>query len=60
MVLSRVRKLQDLMLWDFCAPAIHLIQFYKDLFTWCDCVNAIRPTLPQRPDDVSNAPLKQY
>ena len=63
--LSRVRKLEDLILWDFCAPAIHLIQFYKDLLTWCDCVDAIRPTpstdtvpFPQRADDVSNAPLK--
>ena len=58
--LSRVRKLEDLILWDFCAPAIHLIQFYKDLLTWCDCVDAIRPTpstdtvpFPQRADDVT-------
>ena len=63
--LSRVRKLDDLILWDFCAPAIHLFQFYKDLLTWCDCVDAVRPTpsanivpFPQRADDISNAPLK--
>ena len=62
--LSRVRKLDDMILWDFCASAIHLLQFYKDLLKWCDCVDAIRVTpstdvipFPNRSDDISNAPL---
>ena len=61
--LSRVRKLDDMILWDFCS-AIHLLQFYKDLLKWCDFVDAIRPTpstdvvpFPNRSDDISNAPL---
>ena len=63
--LSRVCKSDDLILWDFCAPAIHLFQFYKDLLKWCDCVDAVRPTpstenlpFPHRADDISNGPLR--
>ena len=62
--LSCVRKLDDMILWDFCPSAIHLLQFYKDLLRWCDCVDVIRPTpstdivpFPNRIDDISNAPL---
>ena len=60
--LSRVRKLEDLTLWDLCPSAISLLGFYKKLLAWCD--DSIRPTppteivdFPQRCDDTSNAPL---
>ena len=63
--LSRVRNLQDLVLWDYSPNAIFALQFYKDLLRWCDCVDAIRaspPTeqvpFPQRCDDTSEQPLK--
>ena len=39
--LSRVRKLEDLVLWDFCVTAINLLKFYKELLTWCDYVDEI-------------------
>ena len=64
MALSRVQKLEDMILWDFCPSAIHLLQFYKDLLKWCDYADAIRPTpsidviaFPNRCDDISNAPF---
>ena len=67
MALSRVCKLDDMILWDFCASAIHLLHFYKNLLKWCDCVDAIRPTpstdvvpFPNRSDDISNAPLMPH
>ena len=57
-------QVNDMILWDFCASAIHLLQFYKDSLKWCDCVDAIRPTsstdivlFPNCSDDISNAPL---
>ena len=62
--LSRVRKLADMILWDFCPSSINLLQFYKDLLKWCDYIDVIRPTpptemvpFPNRVDDISNAPL---
>jgi hypothetical protein len=62
--LSRVRKLEDLTLWDLCPSAISLLSFYKKLLAWCDYVDSIRPTsptevveYPERCDDTSNAPL---
>ena len=61
--LSRVRRLDDMTLWDFCPSAIRLLQFYQDLLKWCDCVDAIRPTpstdvpFPNCSDDISNAPF---
>ena len=62
--LSRVRKLEDLVLWDFCTTAINLLQFYKQLLDWCDYVDEINPNppkevvaYPERSDDVSNEPL---
>ncbi len=44
--LSRVRKLEDLVLWDFDPAAIKMLPFYKQLLEWCDCVDKIRPTPP--------------
>jgi hypothetical protein len=62
--LSRVRRLDDMILWDFCPSAIRLLQFYQDLLKWCECVDVIRPTpstdivpFPNRSDDISNAPF---
>ena len=62
--LSRVCTLQDLTLWSFCPTSIQTLAFYRDLLKWCDCVDAIRPTVcvtavpyPERADDTSNAPL---
>ncbi|MCG8622793.1 MAG: hypothetical protein MJE68_12455, partial [Proteobacteria bacterium] len=63
--MSRVSKLDDMILWDFCASVIHVLQSYKDLLKWCDCVDAIRQTpstdivpFPNHSDDISsNAPL---
>ena len=62
--LSRVRKLEDLTLWDLCPSAISLLGFYKKLLAWCDYVDSIRPTpptevveFPEKCDDTSNAPL---
>ena len=64
MALSRVRKLEDLTLWDLCPSAVSLLSFYKKLLAWCDYVDSIRPTpptevvqFPERCDDTSNAPL---
>jgi len=62
--LSRVRRLEDLILWGYCRMAINIDQFYEELLAWCDYVDAIRPTpptatvpYPERADDASNAPL---
>lgn len=44
--LSRVRKLEDLVLWDFDPAAIKLSPFYKQLLDWCNYVDEIRPTPP--------------
>ena len=62
--LSRVRKLEDLILWDLCPSVISLLSFYKKLLAWCDYVDSIRPTppievveFPERCDDTSNAPM---
>lgn len=62
--LSRVRKLDDLVLWDFCPTSIGILQFYKDLLHWCDCVDVICSTsatdivsYPEWADNTSDAPL---
>ena len=63
--LSRVGKLEDLTLWTFCHISIKLLNFYKDLLEWCDCVDVIRETpapvnipFPCRfYNIISNAPL---
>ena len=62
--LSRVRKLEDLVLWDFCTTAINLLQFYKQLLAWCNSVDQINTNpsteevaYPERCDDISNKPL---
>ena len=44
--LSRVRKLEDLVLWDFDPVAVQLDSFYKQLLEWLDCVDKIRTTPP--------------
>lgn len=44
--LSRVRKLENLILWDFDPSAIKMFPFYKQLLEWCDYVDKIRPTPP--------------
>ena len=46
MLLSRVRKLEDLVLWDFDPAAIKMLPYYKQLLEWCDYVDKIRPTPP--------------
>ena len=40
--LSRVRKLDDLVLWNFSRSAIMLSPYYKQLLKWCDSVDVIR------------------
>ena len=62
--LSRVRKLEDLVLWDFCTTAINLLQFYKQLLAWCEYMDQVNPNppkevvaYPERCDDISNEPL---
>ena len=40
--LSRVRNLQDLVLWDYDPNAIKLVPYYNDLLKWCDSVDVIR------------------
>ena len=40
--LSRVRNLQDLILWDYDPNAIKLAPYYSDLLKWCDSVDVIR------------------
>ena len=40
--LSRVRYLQDLMLWDYDPNAIKLAPYYNNLLKWCDSVDMIR------------------
>ena len=40
--LSRVRNLQDLMLWDYDPNAIKLAPYYNNLLKWCDSVDMIR------------------
>ena len=65
--LSRVRTLQDLVLWQFHPSAIYLHPFYLQLLKWCDAVDAVRPTPPtdvvehpERNDDVfSNDPIPE-
>ena len=65
--LSRVRSLQDLVLWQFHPSAIFLHPFYHQLLLWCDCVDVIRPTPPtemvdhpERDDNVKcNAPIPE-
>ena len=42
--LSRVTTLDSLTLWDYVPTTITILQFYKDLLSWCDYVDAIRPT----------------
>jgi len=42
--LSRVRHLEDLILWGYCQMDIHIDQFYEELLAWCDYVDAIHPT----------------
>ena len=37
--LSRVRKLDDLVLWNFSRNAIMLSPYYKQLLKWCDSVD---------------------
>ena len=44
--LSRVKKLEDMVLWDFAHSAIKLLPFYEQLLKWCDYVDKIRPTPP--------------
>lgn len=53
--LSRVRTLQDLVLWQFHPSAIFLHPFYLQLLKWCDSVDAVRPT-PPPPTDVVEHP----
>ena len=62
--LSRVRHLEDLVLWDYHPIFIYLTEFYDKLLKWCDCVDVIRSTppdevlpYPYRADDISNARL---
>ena len=62
MAFSRVRKLDDMILWDFRPSAIHFN--FADLLKWCDYADTIRPTpstdviaFPNRCDDISNAPF---
>ena len=64
--LSRVRKLEDLTLWDFSPSAIKITPYYKQLLEWCDFIDKIRPTaydgLPVRypdrqHDDISCAAM---
>ena len=62
-----MRRLDDIILWDFCPSAIGLLQFYQDLLQWCDCVNVIRPIsstnvvpFPNRSDDITNAPFAPH
>ena len=40
--LSRVRRLEDLTLWDYDPNAIKLAPYYKQLLKWCDSVDVIR------------------
>ena len=63
--LSRVRTLNDLVLWEFHPSAVYLEPFYQQLLQWCDNVDVIRPTPsagivehPERTHDfLSNAPI---
>ena len=63
MLLSAVRKLEDLVLWDFCTTAINLLQFYKQLLAWCEYMDQVNPNPPKQvvayPErcDISNEPL---
>ena len=40
--LSRVRRLEDLTLWDYNPSAIKLAPYYQQLLKWCDSVDTIR------------------
>ena len=65
--LSRVRTLQDLVLWQFHPSAIFLHPFYLQLLKWCDAVDVVRPTPPtdvvehpERNEDIfSNDPIPE-
>ena len=65
--LSRVRTLNDLVLWQFHSSAIYIEPFDQQLLQWCDNVDVIRPTPPtdlvehpERNDDyLSNAPIPE-
>ena len=48
MALIRVRKLADLILWDFCLSAIMLNPYQKQLLAWRDCVDVVRPEPPTK------------
>ena len=57
--LSRVRNLEDLIIWKYHHSAIHILDFYKQLLSWCDAQDVIRPlnlppvvnvAYPSRPD----------
>ena len=48
--LSRVRRLQDLSLWDFNPCAIKLAPYYQQLLKWCNSVDIIKvPTYSGKP-----------
>ena len=48
--LSRVRRLEDLILWDYNPTAIKLAPYYQQLLIWCDSVDVIRvPTYIGKP-----------
>ena len=65
--LSRVRTLNDLVLYEFHPSAVYFEPFYQQLLQWCDHIDVIRPTPhagiiehPERTDDVlSNAPIPE-
>ena len=40
--MSRVRKLEDLTLWDFDSNSIKIASYYQQLLKWCDSVDVIR------------------
>ena len=41
--LSRVKNLDDLVLWDFDPSIIKFDPFYQELLQWMDCVDVINP-----------------
>ena len=56
--LSRVRKLDDLTLWDYSPNAIMLSPYYKQLLKWCDSVDVIR--VPAYDGDPVRYPSRQH
>ena len=56
--LSRVRKLEDLTLWDYSPNAIMLSPYYKQLLKWCDSVDVIR--VPPYDGDSVRYPTRQH